>query len=143
MTLEDSLQFPKIATLPGESPNDDTIEDSSDIATTTFLGLTHPTQPTRSGLQFVAVPTDCVGLAFWIAPDALSENWSLQAVQLKSDTTTLTDTTTTATANTQVLFATPLLVPAITVAASADGRLVAVGLCNGSMVCYNVTSQGF
>lgn len=104
-TLEDSLKF-NAAGKPfeGQTP------------------LSDVTRPTLSGLNWLAVPSDCVGVAYRINKNIL-EALSLTE---KGIVTTLSTN----------LYS---QLPGVNIAASPDGRLVAVCTIDGSLSCYDVT----
>ncbi|GAX15124.1 hypothetical protein FisN_12Lh182 [Fistulifera solaris] len=87
--------------------------------------LTPSSRPTKSGIKLLAVPANCVGYAFRVCND------TLETLTLSSET------------GASVLFSTSLGIPAVNVAASPDGRLVAVCLADGSLCCFDVTHVSF
>lgn len=114
MSLEESLKFPLLAKLRGASPS----------------GLNNVTRPTLSGCNWLAVPADCVGIAYFVSPSGGPQSWSLQSISVVDDSV-------------QVQFSTAIPASAVNVAASSDGRLVVGALTDGSLRCYNATSTGF
>jgi hypothetical protein len=84
--------------------------------------LSDVTRPTLSGLNWLAIPSNCVGLAYRINKNAL------EALSLTEK-------------GVEVTLSTPLYsqLPGLNIAASSDGRLVAVCTIDGSVSCYDVT----
>ncbi|GAX23610.1 hypothetical protein FisN_12Hh182 [Fistulifera solaris] len=87
--------------------------------------LTQSSRPTKSGVKLLAVPTNCLGYAFRVC------NETLEILALSSEI------------GASILFSTSLGIPAVNVAASPDGRLVAVCLADGSLCCFDVTNESF
>ena len=109
MTLEDVLKFPKVteeALAASEAPS------------------TKPTRPTLSGLNWLAVPSACVGLAY------RASGSRLELVSIENDK------------DPSVLLSTSLqtTIPVIALTCSHDARLLAVCLADGSLRCYSCTS---
>lgn len=88
----------------------------------------HPlnaTVPSPSGLQWIAVPSDCVGLAFRIESGS-----TLQLIRVEGETTA-------------VLLSIRVAVAVVYIAASNDGRLVCLACSDGTLRCYNATQESF
>jgi hypothetical protein len=84
--------------------------------------LSDVTRPTLSGLNWLAVPSDCVGVAYRINENTLE---ALSLTEKGIETTLSTN-----------LYA---QLPGVNITASSDGRLVAVCTIDGSISCYDVT----
>jgi hypothetical protein len=84
--------------------------------------LSDVTSPTLSGLNWLAVPSDCVGVAYRINKNTLE---ALSLSEKGIETTLSTN-----------LYA---QLPGVNITASSDGRLVAVCTIDGSLSCYDVT----
>jgi hypothetical protein len=82
------------------------------------------TRPTLSGLNWLAVPSDCVGVAYRI------NDKSLEALSITEE-------------GVKTTFMTPLFgqKTGVNIAASPDGRMVAVCTIDGSISCYDVTDS--
>jgi hypothetical protein len=104
-TLEDLLKFP-----PAGKP----FEGSTP--------LSDVTRPTLSGLNWLAVPSNCVGVAYRINKNILE---ALSVTEKGIETTLSTN-----------LYS---QLPGVNITASSDGRLVAVCTIDGSLSCYDVT----
>ncbi|CAB9499361.1 Nucleoporin 153kDa [Seminavis robusta] len=81
-------------------------------------------RPTCAGLKVLAVPAETVGIAYRVNGTAL------ESLVLTGDSI-------------QVQFSLDLSVPVVNIAASSDGRLVAVACIDGSLQCFNATQSGF
>jgi WD40 repeat protein len=84
--------------------------------------LSDVTRPTLAGLNWLAVPSNCVGVAYRINKNVLE---ALTVTEKGVETTLSTN-----------LYAG---LPGVNIAASPDGRLVAVCTIDGSLSCYDVT----
>ena len=113
MSLEESLRFVPLGEPPGHDGS----------------GSMNPVGPAKSGLQLCAVPGDTTGLAFLCTP--LCE---LQALRIPTNDDQGGPT---------ILFRTSLPALPLHCSATADGRLVAVALGDGSLRCYDATAGGF
>ena len=82
-------------------------------------------RPTRSGQQVLAVPSNTVGLAYRVSGTTL-------------ELVTVFDGE-----GVQIEHSEDIGVQVVNLAASFDGRLVAVACADGSLQCYNSTSSGF
>ena len=82
------------------------------------------TRPTLAGLQWLAVPTDCVGLAYRIQGGK-----TLEAIGFEPDP--------------QVKLSLEISAPVVNLACSPDGRLVVAACIDGSLQCFNATSKSF
>ena len=88
----------------------------------------HPlktTTPSRSGLQWIAVPSSCIGLFYRIEGAT-----TLQSIRSHGD-------------ELDILFSAAVPVPIVHLAASDDGRLVCLACADGSLRCYNATKGSF
>jgi hypothetical protein len=84
--------------------------------------LSDVTRPTLSGLNWLAIPSNCVGVAYRINKNILE---ALSLTENGVETTLSTN-----------LYAQK---PGVNITASSDGRLVAVCTIDGSLSCYDVT----
>jgi WD40 repeat protein len=84
--------------------------------------LSDVARPTLSGLNWLAVPSNCVGVAYRINKNVLE---ALTVTEKGVETTLSTN-----------LYSG---LPGVNIAASPDGRLVAVCTIDGSLSCYDVT----
>ena len=87
-------------------------------------------RPTRAGLNVVAAPSATTGIAF------RGTGTSLEWMSLDGSSSSDEDDVTVS-----VQSRVDMKSPAVQMAASADGRLVAVACADGSLRCYNVTAS--
>ena len=84
------------------------------------------TVPSRSGLQWIAVPIDCVGLFYRIEGGS-----KLQCIRATNG------------GSTEVLYSIAVPVPVVHLSTCDDGRLVCLACSDGSLHCYNATRDSF
>lgn len=158
MSLEELLRFPLVASLSNdnaEAPSGNAAHDGNDQVSPRrlqFLEAAKAIRPSRSGSNWLAVPSEASGLAYRAVPSisttdsspsslttsAALLSWHLQAIQVLEDKTL------------RVLFSVPVAPSATTsstadvinLCASGDGTKVAMAWSDGSLQCYATATTG-
>ncbi|KAL7580077.1 hypothetical protein ACA910_005062 [Epithemia clementina (nom. ined.)] len=110
MSLDEALKFESLPVFQAEGQDE------------------HPlnaTVPSRSGLQWITVPKNCVGLVLRIEGGS-----TLQLIRIQDESQ-------------KVAFSIQIPVAVVHLAASDDGRLVCLACLDGSLSCYNATNDSF